>query len=89
MSEFRYSSQEVQDLVKKGDYAAALRLETSELERAKRRERTALRDRFAGQAMEGLLLGITSDAMVYADRLARDAYCIADAMLRERDKDKA
>lgn len=43
----------------------------------------SLRDWFAGQAITGILM---TDHTIPADDLATDAYAVADAMLKEREK---
>jgi hypothetical protein len=54
-----------------------------EAERAVR-ERERLRDKFAGQALQGMSTG-TWPKRFMPEELAKTAYEIADAMLKERD----
>jgi len=49
-------------------------------------EGISLRDYFAGQALVGLLASETPTKCEKADRNAKDAYIVADAMLAEREK---
>ncbi len=46
-------------------------------------EGMSLRDYFAAKAMQGLMARVGAHD---ADRIAHDAYIVADAMLAERDK---
>lgn len=48
------------------------------------REERELRDRFAGQAMAGMLADWPEGVVLDHSKLAREAYALADAMLRER-----
>ena len=51
-----------------------------------REEGMTLRDWFAGMAMQGLLADRSWQAMT-TDQVAGVAYCMADAMLKERSKE--
>ena len=46
----------------------------------------SLRDYFAGKALQGYLSSVATDfePVEFATRIAEDAYCIADAMLKAR-----
>lgn len=46
----------------------------------------SLRDYFAGKALQGYLSSVATDVepVEFATRIAEDAYCIADAMLKAR-----
>ena len=45
-----------------------------------------LRDYFAAKAMQGFAATLTGTARVFFDTLAFDAYAMADAMLKARNK---
>ena len=48
-------------------------------------EGMSLRDWFAGQALNGMVASEVKDA---AERFARGAYALADAMIAERNKER-
>lgn len=45
-----------------------------------------LRDWFAGQFISGIAQTVSHSSILYTDAMAKDAYAIADAMLKERAK---
>ena len=49
-------------------------------------EQKKLRDRFAGQALIGIMASESDDVIYTAEGVASRAYAIADAMLAERMK---
>ena len=49
-------------------------------------EGMTLRDYFAAKAMSGLLERVKTHVLVEPERIAFDAYVVADAMLKAREK---
>lgn len=45
----------------------------------------SLRDYFAGQFLAGMAQTVSSAATLYTDQMAKDAYSVADAMLKARE----
>lgn len=45
-----------------------------------------MRDYFAGQFLAGMAMSVSRSEVLYTDRMAKDAYAVADAMLAERAK---
>ena len=58
------------------------------LERRLAKYNKSLRDKFAGQALQGLVANPGDGPMGGENILAKQAYAIADAMLAEREKEK-
>lgn len=61
-----------------------LQTQNRQLERDNRSLRRKLRDDFAMAALPGVMASLDRIGASFADSIAEDCYCVADAMLKHR-----